>query len=147
MNRAERAPSNRADDDTSRVRLRQPDARTARDRLDEATALHGLGAHGRAIELLEPLSHGTDAVAAEALWLMAACHGAEHRHHDAVECLEWALLETRVHELGRVALLYELGTAREALGDRDRAADCYAAVCRRAPWFRDVLKRLHAVRP
>ena len=140
------AASKRAEDDTSRVRLRTPDSKTPRDRLDEATAQHGLGAHGRAIELLEPLAHGTDTVAAEALWLMAKCHAAENRHHDAIDCLEWALLETQVHELGRVALLHDLGLQREALGELDRAADCYAAVRRRAPWFRATQERLRSLR-
>lgn len=130
-------------DDTSRVRVRQQvDAREARERIDEAIAVHGLGDHQRALDLLAPLARRTDAAGAEALWLMANCHAAEGRHDEAAGCLEWALLEAEVSELGRVALLYDLGAQREALGDLERAAECYRAVRRRAPWFRDVQDRV-----
>ena len=108
---------------------------------DAAVALHQIGQYRTALELLAPFTELNDSTGSEALWLTALCHVGLGEPAEAVKCLELALLETWVYEPGRVALLYELGTVLESMGDRPRARDCFQAVCRRAPWFRDASER------
>jgi tetratricopeptide (TPR) repeat protein len=132
------------DEDTSRVRLRatapQADPQM---RIDAAVAMHMIGQHRQALEILGPLLDRTDRTGGEVLWLVALCHMAEGRNADAATCLEMALLETAVTELGRVALLYELGAVRAAMKDQRRARECFLAVTKRAPWFRDAAARAY----
>ena|SRR5688572_2398856 len=133
--------------DRSRVRLLSPASQEQpRVLLDTALALHQLGEHAHALELLDPLTLRPDAIGSEALWLAALCHVGRGAHREAATCLELALLETPVTELGRVALLYELGAVHDASGDRERALECFLAVRRRAPWFRDAASRAHSLR-
>jgi tetratricopeptide (TPR) repeat protein len=112
---------------------------------DAAVALHQIGQFATALDVLAPFMECTDATGTEALWLASLCHVELGQHAEAVKCLELALVETWVYEPGRVALLYELGSVLEAMGDRTRARDCYLAVCRRAPWFRDAADRAGAL--
>jgi len=133
-------------DEASGVRLRRPDPREdPRLPIDAAVAMHQLGQYRTALELLAPFTECTGPVGGEALWLAALCHVALGDPAEAVRCLELALLDTSPLEPSRIALLYELGTVLESTGDRARARECFRAVCRRAPWFRDAAARVRAL--
>jgi tetratricopeptide (TPR) repeat protein len=132
----------RDDDETSQIRRRPaPEAQDARMPIDAAVAMHQIGQYQTALDLLAPFLDCGDRAGSEALWLAALCHVGLGQHADAVRCLELALMETSVHEASRVVLLYELGSVLETLGDHRRARECFRAVCRRAPWFRDAAAR------
>jgi tetratricopeptide (TPR) repeat protein len=114
-------------------------------RIDAAIALHLIGDDDQALEQLEPLTLQLDAKAAEALYIASLCHIAQGRGDAAAGCLELALLEISIDELSRIALLYELGSISETLGDRRRAREAFREVHARAPWFRDTAARAYAV--
>jgi pilus assembly protein FimV len=78
----------------------------------------------------------------DVLTMLGLCHGMKGQHREAVAAFQQALGSAHVTPEAETALRFEIGSALEALGERDQALGYFQAIARTAGSYRDVAARV-----